>query len=79
MESIEQKMDIKGQTSKDNNEEKNYANERWENGLTLRKPKINAILSKQRGFYKFQNEDQKEYQIMKESLNIPNEIKNTMI
>ncbi len=76
MESIEQKMDIKGQTSKDNNEEKNYANERWENGLTLRKRKINAILSKQRGFYKFQNEDQKEYQIMKESLNIPNELKN---
>jgi len=76
MESIEQKMSIKGQTSKDSKEEKNYANERWENGLSLRKRKINAILSKQRGFYKLQNEDQKEYQIMKESLNIPNEIKN---
>jgi hypothetical protein len=71
MERIDQKTKYK-----ENNEEKNYANERCENGLTLRKRKINAILSKKRGFYKTQTEEDKDYQIMKESLNLPNEIKN---
>jgi hypothetical protein len=59
-----------------NNKEKEYANERWENSLTLRKRKINAIISKQRGFYQFKNEGQMNYQIMKENLDIPLEIKN---
>jgi hypothetical protein len=71
MERIEQKTKFI-----ENNEEKNYANERCENGLTLRKRKINAILSKKRGFYKTQTEEDKDYQIMKESLNLPNDIKN---
>ena len=72
----DQKAKVGGPMSQDNNEEKNYANERWENGLSLRKRKINAILSKQRGFYKPQNDGDKDYQIIKEKLNIPIEIKN---
>ena len=76
MERIDQKAKEGGAFSQESNEEKNYANERWENGLTLRKRKINAILSKQRGFYKPQNDVEKDYQIIKEKLNIPIEIKN---
>lgn len=62
--------------SKDEQEEKNISNERWENGLTLRKRKINAIISKQRGFDRFKNEGQKDYEINKQKLQIPDEIKN---
>ena len=63
-------------SSKDDHEESSLANERWENGLTLRKRKINAILSKQRGLDRFKNEGKKDYEIDKEKLEIPNEIKN---
>ena len=59
-----------------NKEEKNFSNERLENGLTLRKRKINAILSKKRGLDKFKNQNQKGYSLNKEEINIPIEIKN---
>ena len=62
-------------SSKDNQEEKSLAYERWENGLTLRKRKINAIILKQR-FERFKNEGQKGYEINKQKLEIPNELKN---
>ena len=65
-----------GLISKETNEEKDFANDRITNGLTLRKRKINAFLSKQRGFDRFKNEGQKDYEITKEKLEIPNEIKN---
>jgi hypothetical protein len=76
MENSGTKMKNYSLISKVNNKEKEYANERWENSLTLRKRKINAIISKQRGFYQFKNEGQMNYQIMKENLDIPLEIKN---
>ena len=76
MESISSKIKKESFMSKEENEEKNFTNERWENGLTLRKRKINEILSKKRGFDRFKNEGQKDYQIIKEEINIPIEIKN---
>ena len=76
MENSGTKMKNYNLISKINNKEKEYANERWENSLTLRKRKINAIISKQRGFCQFKNEGQMNYQIMKENLDIPLEIKN---
>ena len=76
MESISSKIKKQSLASKEENEEKNMANERWENGLSLRKRKINEILSKKRGFDRFKNEGQKDYQIMKEEINISYETKN---
>ena len=76
MEKIESKIKQVGLMSKEADEEKNFSNDRISNGLSLRKRKINAFLSKQRGFDRFKNEGQKEYQITKEKLEIPNEIKN---
>ena len=74
MEKIESKIKQVGLMSKEADEEKNFSNDRISNGLSLRKRKINAFLSKQRGFDRFKNEGQKEYQITKEKLEIPNEI-----
>ena len=62
-------------SSRDDQEEKSLSNERWENGLTLRKRKINAIISKQRGFDRFKNEGKKDYEIDIEKLEIPKELK----
>lgn len=58
------------------NEEKNFTNDRLENGLTLRKRKINAILSKKRGLDKFKIENEKGYSLNKEEIKIPIELKN---
>ena len=58
------------------NEEKNLINERLENSLSLRKRKINEILSKKRGFDIYKKEGKKEYHFEKEEIKIPNEIKN---
>jgi len=68
----------RNKAKKEKNQEKEYVNERLENSLTLRKRKINAKISKQRGFYRFKNEGQINYQIMKEKLEIPFEIKNKL-
>ena len=76
MENSGTKMKNYNLISKATNKEKEYVNERWENSLTLRKRKINEIISKQRGFYQFKKEGQMDYQIMKENLDIPLEIKN---
>ena len=76
MENTGTKMKSISLISKLTDEDKEYANDRWENSLTLRKRKINAMLSKQRGFYQFKNEGQIGYQIVKENLDIPLEIKN---
>ena len=62
--------------SKETNEEKNYINERWTNGLTLRKRKLNSILSKKRGLEQFKMEGAKDYEIIKEKLDISVEVKN---
>jgi hypothetical protein len=75
MESIESKT--KGSLNfKGTDEEKNLNNERLENSLSLRKRKINEILSKKRGFDKFKKDGKKEYQLEKDEINIPYEIKN---
>ena len=68
----------RSKVKKETNQEKEYVNERLENSLTLRKRKINAKISKQRGFYRFKNEGQINYQIIKEKLEIPFEIKNKL-
>ena len=57
-------------------EEKNLVNQRLENSLSLRKRKINDILSKKRGFDRFKKDGQKDYKIELEGINIPYEIKN---
>ena len=75
MESTESKIKG-GLNSKGTNEEQNLINERLENSLSLRKRKINEILSKKRGFDKYKKEGKKEYQLEKEEINIPYEIKN---
>lgn len=75
MESIESKLGKKGLLSKENEDENNLANERFVNGLSLRKRKINSILSKQRGFERFKNEGHKDYNLEKEKIEIPDEIK----
>ena len=65
MESIESKT--KGSLNfKGTDEEKNLNNERLENSLSLRKRKINEILSKKRGFDKFKKDGKKEYQLEKD-------------
>ena len=62
--------------SKESNEDKSYINERWTNGLTLRKRKLNSILSKKRGLEQFKMEGTKDYEIIKEKLDISVEVKN---
>ena len=76
MESSETKFKNDKNRSKEEKEEKNYISERWTNGLTLRKKKLNAILSKKRGFEQFKKDGQKDYEIIKENLDISYEIKN---
>ena len=75
MEKIESKLGKKGLISQENEEEK-ISNERIANGLSLRKRKINSILSKQRGFDKFKNEGHKDYIIKLEQIKIADDIKN---
>ena len=53
-----------------------YTNERWANSLNLRKKKINEIIAKQRGLERFKKEGNKDYEIVKENLQIENELKN---
>ena len=53
-----------------------YANERLTNNLSLRKRKINEIISKQRGLERFKKEGNIGYAIIKDNLNIEPEIKN---
>ena len=76
MESLEGKIRKDNILSKESNEDKNYINERWTNGLTLRKRKLNSILSKKRGLEQFKMEGTKDYEIIKEKLNISVEVKN---
>ena len=76
MESSEGKIKKDSILSKESNEEKNYINERWTNGLTLRKRKLNSILSKKRGLEQFKMEGTKDYEIIKEKLDISVEVKN---
>ena len=76
MESSETKFKNDKNMSKEEKEEKNYISERWTNGLTLRKKKLNAILSKKRGFEQFKKDGQKDYEIIKENLDLSYEIKN---
>lgn len=73
MESNYNKDNLKSNEEKD---EKYFINARLENGLTLRKRKINAILSKKRGFDRFKFEGQKDYNLTRDEINIPFEIKN---
>ena len=76
MDNLESKLGKKGLLSKeDDDEEKNISNERFANGLSLRKRKINLILSKQRGFDKFKFEGDRDYQLKLEQIKIPDEIK----
>ena len=72
----ESKSNRQGQLSKDEEEERNLTEERLANGLSLRKRKINEILSKKRGFERFKNEGQEDYQLTKENINISDEIQN---
>ena len=72
----ENKSNKQSLSSKNDENEKNLVDERLENGLSLRKRKINEILFKKRGFDRFKNEGQKEYQLTNENINVPNEIKN---
>ena len=53
-----------------------YTNERWANSLNLRKKKINEIIAKQRGLERFKKEGNKDYEIVKQNLQIENELKN---
>ena len=53
-----------------------YAIERLSNNLSLRKRKINEIISRQRGLERFKKEGNKEYEIDKEKLEIDINIKN---
>ena len=76
MERSEGKIKEDRKLSKESNEEKNYINERWTNGLTLRKRKLNSILSKKRGLEQFKMEGAKDYEIIKEKLDISIEVKN---
>ena len=76
MESSEEKIKNDHILSKESNEDKNYINERWTNGLTLRKRKLNSILSKKRGLEQFKTEGAKDYEIIKEKLDISIEVKN---
>jgi len=76
MESSEGKIKNDHILSKESNEDKNYINERWTNGLTLRKRKLNSILSKKRGLEQFKTEGAKDYEIIKEKLDISIEVKN---
>ena len=76
MESSEGKIKNDHILSKESNEDKNYINERWTNGLTLRKRKLNSILSKKRGLEQFKMEGAKDYEIIKEKLDISVEVKN---
>ena len=76
MDNIESKLGKKGLLSKeDDDEEKNISNERFANGLSLRKRKINSILSKQRGFDKFKYEGDRDCQLKLEQIKIPDEVK----
>ena len=52
-----------GLNNKEINEEINLSKERLEYNLSLRKRKINEILSKKRGFDKYKKEGKKDYQI----------------
>lgn len=61
---------------KEGSEQQHLANQRLENSLSLRKRKINEILSKKRGFDRFKIDGQKDYKIELEEINIPYEIKN---
>ena len=53
-----------------------YTQDRWTNSLNLRKKKINEIIFKQRGLERFKKDGNKEYEIVKENLNIEKELKN---
>ena len=76
MEKIESKHNKDSLIFKESDETKNLINQRLENSLSLRKRKINEILSKKRGFDKFKQDGAKGYKIVKEELNIPYTIKN---
>ena len=76
MENSKSKMEKEDEMSKENDDEKNFKNERWINGLSLRKRKLNSILSKKRGLEQFKKEGTKEYEIIKEKLDISVEVKN---
>jgi len=76
MENSKSKMEKEDEMSKENDGEKNFKNERWINGLSLRKRKLNSILSKKRGLEQFKKEGTKEYEIIKEKLDISVEVKN---
>ena len=69
-------MEKEDKKSKENDEEKNYKNERWINGLSLRKRKLNSILSQKRGLEQFKKEGTKDYEIIKEKLDISVQVKN---
>ena len=76
MEIRETKLKNSNLISSESNETKNLKEQRLENSLTLRKRKINDILSKKRGFNRFKKEGEKGYKLVKEELNIPYQIKN---
>ena len=76
MEKSKLKKENEDKIPKENDEEKNYKNERWINGLSLRKRKLNSILFQKRGLEQFKKEGTKDYEIIKEKLDISVEIKN---
>ena len=76
METSKSKMGKEDKMSKENDEEKNYKNERWINGLSLRKRKLNFILSQKRGLEQIKKEGAKDYEIIKEKLDISVQVKN---
>ena len=76
MEDSKSKKKREDKIPKENNEEKNYKNERLINGLSLRKRKLNSILSQKRGLEQFKKEGTKDYEIIKEKLDINFHTKN---
>ena len=69
---INKEKDFKGEKLPN----KFYATERLNNKVSLRKRKINEIISRQRGLERYKSEGNKEYEIDKEKLEIEKEIKN---
>ena len=75
MEIVESKKINQGLKSQNTEDEKDYSNQRLANGLSLRKRRINAIISKRRGIEGFKIQSKEDYEINLEKLEIPKEIK----
>ena len=75
MENIESEKLNQGLISKETEDEKDFASQRLSNGLTLRKRRINAIISKRRGIDGFKVKSSEDYEINKEKLEIPKQVK----